>query len=174
MSLAPVPGGNSDLTTSQLSPSVLGLRASGELPLQWGLRDPQPLSSPHCFLRLSPRSPQIYLVSRVDVSGSSPGLPHFLRYGRVWTFETQKPVNWSLRYLHSSVLSLRTAVCQAAPRWALGSRGAGGGRNTENSREGGTGGYFNMLSYHVLIRKQMQKVSVTCPRSSSGSETEPA
>lgn len=65
-------------------------------------------------------------------------------------------------------------MCQAAPRWAPGSRGAGVGQDTENSREGGTGGYFYMLSYHVLIRKQMQKGSVTCPKSSSRSETEPA
>lgn len=59
------------------------------------------------------RSPEAYLVPKVDASGLLPGCPHFLHDGGVWTLETQKSVNLTLMSSACFCVILRTAACQA-------------------------------------------------------------
>lgn len=116
-------------------------------------------------------SPEIYLVPKVDAFGLSPGRPHFLHDGGVWTLETQKSVNLTLASSACFCVILRTAACGTPDGdWEAG--GVGWRRDMRNSGEGGIGENFDTLSCHVVIRKQLQRVSVTCSRLSRGPDTE--
>lgn len=60
MSPAPVPGGSSDLTTSQLSPSVLGLQSIRRTPTLVGAQGPPASQLPPLLLvSVSPQPPNL-------------------------------------------------------------------------------------------------------------------
>lgn len=118
-----------------------------------------------------PRSPEIYLVPKVGASGSPPGRPHSLRGGGVWALETQKVSEFDSRVI-CMLLCYPEDGRMPGPRWGLRSRGVRWRWDMGNSGEGGIGENFDTLSCHVMIRKQLQRASVTCSRLSRGPGTE--
>lgn len=156
MSLALVPSGTSALAPPWVPPSVLGLQShvensdccggSGTLSLPAPSTAPGLLGSPPGLKA----GGLLWLVARASTFSV---LQQGLDFGNSEARESDSGVVCILLCYPWS------AACPAAPSsWGLGGagracRGVGWGGDPGNSGERGTGGYLDMLSYHVLTRK---------------------